>query len=255
MKSYVAHLAMTLMAAWSLGSTSAADDEGKKGRVVCDKTYKLISPRDQKEIGTYRIKAIAAKATDEVLITESIAMEYRGKKAEMRSEVSYGVGALVKPKGGAATTWINGKVCMKGSVSFGKGMVDIKSTGFLNKRTAEALDPPRAFEEKGVLLPEGTLLFQSAFPVLAPRLLPKEGELENVVFIEFPDDLGAPELIHLKEGYRLVRGKANEAGVYTIKVIDPPEDLIAEAKFSKDGQLLSFVSFAGMALVEVVGKE
>jgi len=86
--------------------------------------------------------------------------------------------------------------------------------------------------------------------------LPKAGELENVVFVEFPDDLGAPELINFKEGYRLVRGQPDEKGEYDMKIYSPHSDKsISHIRFNKDDQVVSMAWFGKMKLVEIEEKK
>ena len=83
-------------------------------------------------------------------------------------------------------------------------------------------------------------------------MLPKEGELKDVVFVEFPDDIGAPELITFKKGYRLVREKLDKDGEYNLKIYSPhSEDSISHIRYNKNDQIVSIVSFGKMKLREV----
>ncbi len=143
---------------------------------------------------------------------------------------------------------------MKGAVTFSEKTFSLEGKGFTYKLAGEALNPPKtfAFGKKGTPKPEGTLVFQSALPTIGPRILPKEGELRNVVFVEFPDDISAPELINFKTGYRLVREAPDEKGEYAIKVYAPhSKDSISRARFNKEDRLVSMDAFGKVKLVPV----
>jgi len=218
---------------------------------LCSKEYRILSPVGEKELGKYGFKAVLTKAAKRIEIVEFLSMDYRGKRAAYKSAVVYSSNPAIIPEKGAAETRIDGKVCMKGTVTFSDKTYSYECTGFTNERTGEALDPPRKFEKKDVPTPQGVLIFQSAVPTIAPRILPKEGELKNVVFVEFPDDIGAPELITFKTGHRLVREAADEKGEYIIKLYAAnSKESIFHVRFDKDDRVL-LIEDRGMKLVEV----
>lgn len=249
-------LCAVLVGECSVRSTFAADEKPQAGKTICDKQFKIVSPDGEHELGTYSIKATTKEAGSKIEIVESVALDYRGKKVEMKSVVIYDNASPASPLKGTAETRLDGKACMKGTVTFSGKTVDIEGTGLLNPRTGAAIDPPRKFEMKGQPVAEGVLVFQSALPAIGPRILPKEGELKNIVFVEFPDDLGAPELVTFKEGYRLVREKPDENGEYVLKMYSPfQSDSISQIRFSKDDQIVSFASHGKLKLVEVQDKK
>ncbi len=221
---------------------------------IVNKRFKLMSPDGANEIGQYVISAIAKDADKTIEIRESLSMSRRGKVAGYRSTVVYSSAAGLVPLKGSVVTHIGGLDCMKGTVTISKGAVDHECTGFLNERTLEPIDPPKHFVTKAKPLAKGMVVFQSALPAIGPRLLTKPGELNNIVFAEFPDDVGAPELINFKEGYRLVREEAEVNGEYVIKVFSPHprfEEAISQYRFDKKDQMMTTLLFGKAKAVEV----
>ncbi|MDC3335384.1 hypothetical protein OAV71_02650 [Opitutales bacterium] len=235
----------------------AAENGDKSNKIICNKKYKIVAPNGDKDMGTYGILAVQKKWPEKnINITETMSMDYRGKKAEYKSSVIYNSNPPISPESATAETKVDGKVCMKGTVTFSEKTVSFNCTGFLNKRTGEAIDPPKKFEKKDQPKPQGVLIFQSALPTIGPRLLSKEGELKDVVFVEFPDDIGAPELINFKEGYRLVREEPDDKGEYNLKIYSPhSEDSISHIRYNKNDQIVSIASFGKMKLREVEEKK
>jgi hypothetical protein len=230
--------------------------EPQPDTLVCNKRYKVVSAEGDHEIGTYEIKAVSRGRDRKMEIAESLSLDYRGKKAEYKSTVIYGNTSPPVPENGAVETKVDGKTCMKGTVTFSEKTLSFECSGLLDKRTGEAIDPPKKFEKKDLPKPEGALIFQSALAVIGPRLLTKEGTLQKVVFVEFPDDLGAPELINFKKGYRLVRGKQDAQGEYHLEIYSAlSEDSISKIRFDKNDQIVSISSFGNkMKLVEIKEK-
>lgn len=232
----------------------AQDKAPQADTLVCNKRYKVVSPEGDNELGIYEIKAVSRGRDKKIEITESVSMGYRGKKAEYKSTVIYGTSPLV-PENGAVETKLEGKVCMKGTVIFSEKTLSFECSGLLDKRTGGAIDPPKKFEKKDVPKPEGVLIFQSALAAIGPKLLSEEGALDKVVFVEFPDDIGAPELINFKEGYRLVRGKQDEKGEYDMEIFSSDSvDSISKIRFNKDDQIVSISSYGKRKLVETKEK-
>ena len=252
MKKFVILLSAVFVGECLICSTFAADEKPQADKTICDQKLKALSPDGEKELGTYSIKAVTIESGKKIKIVESFALDYRGRKVGMKSIVIYENTSPVSPLKGTAETKIDGKICMKGTVTFSDATVDIECTGFLNKRTGAAIDPPKKFKKRDWVVPAGVRIFQSALPAIGPRILPQAGELKNIVFMEFPDDLGAPELIEFKKGYRLVREKPNEQGEYSLKIYSPhSDDAISHIQFSKDDQIVSMDSFGKLKFVEI----
>lgn len=231
-------------------------EEPTTNKNIWDKNYLAVSVDDDKQVGTYDHKVVTRNNGKEIEIVESFTLDYRGMKASMSSTVTYKTEPKLVAVGGTTETKIDGKTCMTGSVTLHGKTIDIQGKGFLNKRTKAAIVPPKVFGRKDWALPKGVVIFQSALPVVGPRLLPKEGELKDVVLAEFPDDIGAPELITLKEGTRLVRGAADAQGEYDLELFskEDVERSFAKYRMNKDDQVISAVLFWKLKLVEIEAK-
>jgi hypothetical protein len=210
-------LAVLAMAAASDRPLAAGDT------VLVDQSFAVFEPKGKESVGNYQIKAVSRKADGLIEITELFAAKYRGKKAEITSTILYTGGANPSPVSGTAETRIDGKVCLKGTVTVTEKTVTCEGTTFIDERTGEALNPPKVYPKEDIRRPEGILLFQSTASVVGPLLLPKEGET-RIVLVEFPDDLYAPEFIRLNKDYRLARGKANDKGEFDMQVLEPRGD-------------------------------
>ena len=249
-------LALSIIIAGAcLFATEAADKTKAKpeNKIICKKKFKLVAPNGDKEIGTYAIWAIQEKGPDKhINITETVSINYRVKKIEYKSSVIYSSIPPISPESATAITKVDGKVCMKGSATFSEKTISFECAGFLNKRTGEPIDPPEHFEKKNEPKPKGVLVFQSALIAIGPKFLPKEGELKDVVFVEFPDDIGLPELINFKEGCRLVREKPDDKGEYNMKVYSPRfNGIISQIRYNKRDHIVSIISFGKMKFREV----
>ncbi len=215
------------------------------GKVICNRTFKLLLPDERgQQAGTYRIKGISRDDGKHIEIIEEITLDRRGQKCEYRSSVVYRTRPTISPVKGTAETRIDGKPCMTGTVQFQADTLSYSWLVSLDKRTGERLDPAKRYEKKDVPKPAGHLLFQSAVPVLGPRVLAKKGELADVVFIEFPDD--TDELIHLKGRHRLVREARDEDGRFTMKLFRARSHKPAlDIQFDKQDRLLLANSMFG----------
>lgn len=243
----------TILIGSVLGVSSFAGDEKPQAndKIVCNKEYKIISSDAKTELGRFGIKGIFKEGEQKFAITETLSMDYQGKKVEYISSVVYKSKPSIAPESGVAETKVDGKICMKGTVIFTEKTINIECTGFLNKRTGEAINPPKKFERKDEPRPDAVLIFQSALLAIGPKLLPREGELRDIVFVEFPDDLGAPELIKFKKGYRLVRERSEEKGEYNLKIYSPYSDNSDyHIRFDKDDRITSIASFGQLKLLE-----
>ena len=186
-------------------------------------------------------------------------MEYKGRKSEvlkieLKSVVICKNNDLFKLVKGEAETKINENDAMKGSVVFSENSFSFEGKGYLGKRD-EVLTQPFDFESKDVPNPPGILIIISAVPALGPKLLPKEGELLNIAFGEFPDEFKAPELIMFKVGYRLVRNKANENGDFEISLYGPKStESIYCIQYNKENKIVSMENFGKYKYVEEIKK-
>lgn len=244
---------ISCITALGIPASRPAEERAKpKEEVICDKQYKIVAPNDPtKELGRYHIKGTYLEDGKQVRILEEMTMDYARKKVAYKSTVIYNTTPSLGPAKGSAETTVNGKPCMKGTVELKDKALSSSCLGLLNWKTGERIDPPKHYEKK-IKKPKGILVFQSALPVLGPRLIREHGELKNVVFVEFPDDVAAPELITCKEGYRLVRGKPNAAGQYVIKIFSPRLDTpVSEVQFDRSDKLASISAFGKLALVEM----
>lgn len=249
-------LLCSLVMVGSLTLATAAKDEDKDDTEICDKRFKVFTRDGETELGTYRIQASTKTAAKEIEIVEAVSMVYRGKKLSLESTVTYDTAATaISPTTGTAETTLDGKVCMKGSVALSnmKRTYSFEAKGFLDKRSGEKIDPPSKFAKDGQPLPEGAIIFQSALIAIGPKFLPQAGELKNVVWVEFPDDIGASELINFKEEHRMVRTKADAGGEFELKLYEDETDeqVVAAVRYSKGGKIVSISSYGKLKLVEV----
>ncbi len=237
------------------GPAVPPDKEIEPGTTIFEKEYSLRSP-DEEQAGSWRLKAVQ-KAGGEIEISDELFIEEHPTRGKMgyKSTVVYRSAPSLSPVRATAETQSGGKTCMKGEVAFAEKTLSFSCVGLHDGHTGKPIDPPLKFEKKDIERPKCVLLFQSAFPVLGPRLLPKEGELKEVVFVEFPDDINAPELINMKENYRLVREPADEKGSYRMKVFGPlPDRPICTAQYDKNNKIIA-LHMGDTELVEVQEKK
>jgi hypothetical protein len=214
--------------------------------VICDRKFDIFSQKGQEKLGAYSIRAVSPKGAGRIEISETMTLALRGKSIAFESTVIYADKDGASPLEGSAKTKLGGKICMTGTVKFSPSgkIVDYESTGHLDQRTGQELNPAKKYAKRGQPVSPGTLVFQSAIPAIGPRILPAEGEMEDVVFIEFPDDIGGGELINFKASNRLVRGKPDKTGQYDIKLFRRgAKESIASYRFDKNNQLVSMDLF------------
>ena len=241
--------ALVLLAVGSAGC--ARQSEEKAPTIICDKQYTVTSPDGEEELGAYRIRGSARDEEKSIEILEELAMDYRGRKIGWKSTVVYSTHPSLTPVEGGVETTIDGAPCMRGTVTLGQHTLSLSCEGLLDKKTGKKIYPPLRIDEKGMRRPEGVMIFQSVLPVIGPRFISQEGELNGIVFVEFPDDIGAPELITFKEGYRLVRTGADEEGRYRLSILSPDSDEpVGEVRFDSEDRPLDISSFGKIRLVE-----
>jgi len=254
MRTTVPSLVFCLVIACTASPGVCEDDTGAaKVPVVFDRRYKMLSADGKEDIGTYHLRA--TETEKELTLVEKVSMLYNRRTVGWESTVRYRTKPSYVPLSGTAETTIDGKTWMKGTVTFAEKTYDISGRGFLDRTSGEPIDRPREFVKRGIPIPRGTLIFQSALPILAPRLLRKPGELRDIVVVEFPDDISPPELINIKEGYRLVREEADDAGKYRISLFGPHHKRgLSSLQYDRKGDLLAIAPFGKLKLVEVADK-
>jgi hypothetical protein len=231
----------------------AKNKKPKTDSVVCDKKFEILSKRGKSKVGTYSTKTVTSKDKKQIAISETITLSRRGKTLGLKSTVIYTNNDSLAPLKGNAETTIDKKICMTGTVKFSRTgkTVDYECSGHMNGKTGDAINPPKKYTKKDLPVAAGTIVFQSAIPSIGPRILPAEGELKNIVLVEFPDDVEAPELIIFKKGYRLVRGKCDNNGQYDIQLFRPhSKDSLATYRFDKNNQVVSMDLFGKFSLHE-----
>lgn len=198
-----------------------------------DTTYKIIDLDKGGEIGKRRLKI--TEGDDSWTFEETMEVTLKGKVMGWTSTVIYSAKESLYPTGAEVETTVNGKVCMQSAVTFEQGLVKVSAT-ILSKKNGDDIDPPIK-GEKGMPLPEGTILFQSSLQVIGPLLLPQQGELQGVVMAEFPDDIDNP--INLKKDWRMVR-KDSSSGSFSLKLYyTEAEEPTAVIEFDAQGKCLS----------------
>ena len=252
---------LVLLATTVLACSPGLAAEGKakdslKVKVLCDKHYKIVAPKDvATELGRYHIRAVQPVGAKSLHITEELALELKGKKLGYTSTVVYADGPENAPVKADAKTTFEGKPCMTGEVKFRDETMSYSCRGLLNLRGGDKIEPPKEYKKTDLPKPGGALVFQSALPVLGPRILPMQGEKE-IVWVEFPDDLAAPELINFKKGHRLVRTAPDAEGRYFIRAFGPNSDKpVSNVEFDKADNLVSFPGFSKWKLVEAPSKK
>ncbi len=225
--------------------------KARTGAVRCDKKFDVFSQKGGQKLGAYSIKAVAGKDKKRIEINEAMSLSVRGKTFSYKSTLFCSDKDGVAPLEASTETMLGGKVCMRGSVKFaaeGK-TVDYACTGHLDERTGQVLNPAKQYAKNGNLVPHGLLVFQSAIPAIGPRILPAPGEIADVVLIEFPDDVGAPELINFKAANRLVRGKPDKTGRFDIDLFRAESKKpVANYRFDKNNQIIAMELFGKFTL-------
>ncbi len=233
------------------GPLDAEVAKAKTGAVICDRKFDVFSQKDGKKVGSYSIKAVVHKEKKRIEISEAIGLSVRSKTIAYKSTLFCADKDGSAPLEASTETMLNGKVCMRGNVKFSPAgkTVDYQCTGHLDERTGQVLNPAKQYAKMGKPVPQGLPVFQSAIPAIGPRILPAPGEMADVVLAEFPDDVGAPELINFKAGNRLVRGKPDKTGAYEIRLFRrESKESIASYRFDKNNQIIAMDLFGKFKL-------
>ncbi len=231
----------------------SVDDPQKPtaGRVVSDKSYDLLFLRNDEKRGTYTLKVIERKFDKQIEIFESVTIESDRKRVGYQSSVVYSAASTPVPLRGEVSTTIDGQPAMTGGVTFADGKIRFECVKHYRKSKDKPVKPPKVYDKRDSPIPEGVLLFQSALATIGLRLLPRDGVLENIVFVEFPDDIKAPELINFKTGYLLIREIPDKNGAYALRLLDVrSKELVYHIQFDQEDRMVSAEMFGKFKLVE-----
>jgi len=154
------------------------------------------------------------RAYDTVILEEKFWGALGDKPMRFESLIIYNTSKPVGPTEAKVTTYGGATKLMEAAITFvpadgGGRNAHVEMTGFADKNE-KALDPP----QKKVIdmpVPDGLLLMQQAIFYLAPRLLQKDGKIENVVYARFPESTLFPTVIAFKPDFVMER-TAGEGG-------------------------------------------
>ena len=136
------------------------------------------------------------------------------RDAGFSSQVVYRGGKQPAPSRGEVTTRIGEFKIMSGKVTFkqaeGQWAADIEATGFADTE-CKPFETERAVT-RTLATAGDVLLTHAAFLYFAPRLLLAPGKIENVVHVEFPDDIGFPAALNFQPNCILQRHAAGADG-------------------------------------------
>ncbi|HOI53765.1 MAG TPA: hypothetical protein PLP01_00805 [Phycisphaerae bacterium] len=201
-------LVATLCTGLALAAEDAAKPktDDKSGEGVMEHYFLITS--EAQPVGYRRVKS--TKREKEIILEDEMALKYRDKMASFQSTVTYTTGDRPQPIRAEARTFVGDKKLMEGTLDFTvrkeedgaeQKIIRIKVTGYFSKQLEEYSPPKEGLSE--MTQPEGWLMFPAAWICLVPRMEPEGGMLENVVNMEFPDDLDFPELLNAKKDHAL----------------------------------------------------
>jgi hypothetical protein len=219
--------------------------------------YTLFRNGDEGQVGSYSLKKEVDTVKETIKVSEIFVIEMRpGKKMQIKSSVIYSTKKSYVPTTSTTETKYNGKLCMTGTLTFKDGKHSYKCSEHLKKRTGVVVDPAVEYVKKDQNNPagDGILLYRSAIPVLAPLLLKKEGELENIIMVEFPKDIDAPTILKFRENGKLTREAPEADGSFKMSFTDGKRGRkYMSMHFDKSNELISLPEFGGMRAVIVEG--
>ena len=198
-------------AAWTSGPAHAAPgDEETPGSV--EQWFTVFTGTQRTGYACRKV----TKAFDTVILEEKFLAVIKEKAARFESVVVYRTSKPVGPTDGKLTTYLGETRLMEGTVAFAKAeagggrVAHVEMAGYAD-RTLRILDPaPKKTIDMPV--PDGLVIVQPALLYLAPRLLPKEGRLDGLVYAKFPADIDFPGLVSFKPDFVLERAKPDDAG-------------------------------------------
>jgi len=183
---------------------------------IDSKVIRYTILKGNQAVGEMRLEIMAIG--DLTIIEERFTAPFRGKsgsrEAGFKSQIIYKGDKKPAPSRGEVTTRIGDFKIMTGNVTFkqaeGAWAAEVAATGFADTEC-------KPFENarnvaKTLPVPGDVLLTHAAFLHFAPRLLDGPGKVENVVHVEFPDDIGFPELLNVQPNCILERHAAKDDG-------------------------------------------
>jgi hypothetical protein len=167
---------------------------------------------DNQKVGHLFLKIMAV--ADAAILDEEFAAPFKAQEAFFESKIVYrGTGRPV-PQSAKVNTRFGAVNVMSGAITFtaagGTLTAKEEATGFAD-RDRKLLTKPLV-STKETVVPKGLVLTYAAFLYFAPRLLPEPGQLENVVYTEFPADINFPSLIKFNPDVVLARAAETADG-------------------------------------------
>lgn len=216
-------------------------------RTLAEYKFSIVDSNDT-PFGRYTLKAVEDLKAKTIRIDVLLTGEMRDRKIRIQSSVTYTNGKDPQPVKGTALTAMNDETMMTGEIWFRESTYGWSCKKLFDRRNKQKVDPPIVYERKNQARPEAPMLFQSAVVILGPRILDKDGR-KKVTFVEFPDDLTAPELVTLKNWVAIYRQKT-ESGGFELQIREPADNPYARrnpprphmtAKFDTDAQPIEVI--------------
>lgn len=198
-----------------------------------DLKFEVVGPKGEK-VGHYRIQS--SKEDKIVTVIETIQAGPGGQKGGWKSTVSYYADEKIKPINGMVVTIIGDQPCMTGSLLFLEDTIYVTAVGYIDKRGNKIPEGKEVMQDKGPIDSEGIYFISSSAPIIGDILLKGKEEISGINFVEFPDDMDMPELLNIKDEYKLVKSTAAD-GAYTIKIMNSREEEIQTVHYEKSGQI------------------
>ena len=225
---------------------------------LLQKSYDLVDESGE-EVGSYSVNFDGYE--DDVIMTDELSVSYGGKTVGYQGSVTFSPDAdgVMRPAEGSVSTFVEGELCMTGAVTFEEATWRFTGEGLRNKRTGKLIIPPRVYEKDELPLPETLIVFPQALIYLGPILQPETGD-QPVVIADFPDDIGAPELITFHSKGRLSRQSFDDEGGFAVELFlteaDPEqfdgnrERLLSRIEYDSQGDVVSAKVFPNWQMVE-----
>jgi hypothetical protein len=165
---------------------------------IADWWFNLIDTKSGKRIGgEHKVMQQQEKST--LVIQDRLAMAQKDASVGYDCTVRYALQPSLAPVSGEVVTNVDGKRFLKGSFKL-EGRV-LTSTSSLTNADGSVLQPEHT--EKGDLPGKGLVLLPQGLEVIAPALLPAEGQRADITLVEFPARLDT--MVAVDTGCRLVR--------------------------------------------------
>jgi hypothetical protein len=197
---------------------------------------------DNQKVGHLFLKTMAV--ADAVILDEEFAAPFKAQEAFFESKIVYrGTGKPV-PQSAKVSTRSGTVNVMSAAITFtaagGTLTAKEEATGFAD-RDRKLLSKPLV-STKETVVPKGLVLTYAAFLYFAPRLLPAPGQLENIVYTEFPADINFPSLIKFNPDVVLTRAAETADGrsEFMVKRLYPGGNFIpiTVMTIDKDGRIV-----------------